>query len=75
MGGGGRDAPFLAPHPAKISLHPCGAVEDGAGMHRARIRGDPRGFYTVSDLPKSHPRRSHTRPEFVSNREEHKNTH
>jgi hypothetical protein len=46
MGGGGRDAPFLAPHPAKISLHPCGAVGDGEEMHEAGVSGDPRGFLT-----------------------------
>jgi hypothetical protein len=40
MGGGGRDAPFLAPHPAKISLHPCGVIGDGEGMHGTGIRGN-----------------------------------
>lgn len=47
----GGDAPFLAPprrnpHRAKISLHPCGAVGDGEGMHGAGVSGDPRGFLT-----------------------------
>lgn len=31
--GGTGDALFLAAHPTKIPLHPCGVVGDGARIH------------------------------------------
>jgi hypothetical protein len=35
----GQGWPFMAPHPAKNALEPCGAVGVGEGMHGVGIRG------------------------------------